>query len=53
MMDANLSKLAADVLMEELDRAVLNEKAATHLVLQYIHEISVRKLHLQLGYESI
>ncbi|MBC7371146.1 MAG: HNH endonuclease [Bdellovibrionaceae bacterium] len=53
MMDANLSKLAANVLMEEFDRAVLNEKAATHLVLQYIHEVSQRSLHLQFGYESI
>ncbi|MBC7371261.1 MAG: hypothetical protein H7326_06840, partial [Bdellovibrionaceae bacterium] len=60
MMDANvqndvvkLTDLTPQILIENFDRAVKNEKSATHLVLQYIHEVSERSLHLDLGYESI
>lgn len=45
----DLSVLTTACLMNNLDLAVMNEKKATHEVLRYIHEITARKLHLELG----
>ncbi|MBC7372000.1 MAG: HNH endonuclease [Bdellovibrionaceae bacterium] len=49
----NFSALSSELLIQGFDLAVLNDKKATHIVLQYIHEITDRNLHFESGYESV
>lgn len=48
-----ISKLNDEQLLNGLEQLVKSERKIMHLILAYVHEIEIRKLHLAKGYDSI
>lgn len=48
-----IEMLSNQNILEGLGRLVKSERKLMHVILSYIHEIEVRKLHLEIGYDSI
>ncbi|RYZ78972.1 MAG: hypothetical protein EOP04_28640, partial [Proteobacteria bacterium] len=47
------TNLTNDQLLQGLEKLVKSERKLMHIILQYIHEVEVRKLHLDMGFDSI
>ena len=50
---ANIQTLSSFDLLQRMERLVRSERKITHLILECINEIEVRKLHLKNGYSSM